>query len=138
MNITQRPKPEWEEKVWGRTRLIMRGQNFEIHELQVKPGGYCSRHRHKKRNLFHVMSGVLTIEIFGNGDKPTDIPTWSGNHIGDDQCEIAAGDWHRFKAAADGEGAECIEVYWTLLLSDDIERADVGGLELKQPYNLPE
>jgi quercetin dioxygenase-like cupin family protein len=121
------PKPEWTEKVWGRTRCVALGPNFEVHELEIKKGGYCSRHQHRKWNRFHVTSGSLRVELFeetegGCCDAPRDDRLLSPG----DQFNVAPGDWHRFVGLED---SHVLEVYWTVNIDpSDINRADQGGI----------
>lgn len=126
MKIDPMPKCDWTEKVWGRTRCIAMGPSFEVHELEIKAGGFCSRHRHRKWNLFHVSSGSLEIEVFGHGDECMETPEWVSIHEGNDQMRVAPGTWHRFRAKTD-----CLvtEVYWVDQIDPrDIEREDEGGI----------
>ena len=42
-------------KVWGDTVNIFSNHNFEFHRIQVKKGGYCSKHKHlHKFNGFYI------------------------------------------------------------------------------------
>ena len=115
----------WIKKVWGLTRCILKQRGFEVHELNVLPGGYCSVHRHMdKENLFVVAEGRIIIET-GSTDEAWQVSNISrvslekGGHV-----EIPAGVWHRFESA---EGARLIEVYHGDWRGEDIERATVGG-----------
>jgi quercetin dioxygenase-like cupin family protein len=129
----------WQPKVWGRTRMLARGFNFEVHELEVKKGGFCSCHRHEKWNGFHVVKGELIVELRGNLGTP-DTPEVGaivalGIKPDEPILQIQPGTWHRFKAATD---CHLIEVYWadtTRGLTEfcdpnDIERYDEGGINL--------
>lgn len=122
------PKPEWTKKAWGQTREVCHGPNFEVHELQVKAGGYCSRHRHRKWNLFHVTSGQLKVELFGVDDLGECLPTPYDDRIlnDGDQFRVSPEEFHRFAALTD---CTLLEVYWTVNIDhDDIDRADEGGM----------
>ena len=33
-------------KVWGMTENIFSNHNFEFHRIEVKKGGFCSKHKH--------------------------------------------------------------------------------------------
>lgn len=120
------PKPEWTEKVWGRTRCIMATAAFEVHELEALEGGYSSRHRHRKLNRFHVMEGLVRVEMAGAGAAPVEEPEWVELRAGD-FLEVAPMVWHRFRIEED---AHIIEVYYHPSVDPlDIERHDVGGME---------
>jgi len=101
-------------KVWGRTELVESNQCFELHRIQIREGGTCSRHYHQtKFNGFYVISGHLLIEI------------WTDRGI--DELEMREGDWtkippgkfHRFKALTD---VEALEIYWSEFDPTDIVR----------------
>lgn len=51
-------------KDWGYTTLFFEYQPIEVHDLEIKKGGYCSEHRHNKINLFYVQTGRLKIRIW--------------------------------------------------------------------------
>src|SRR5688572_27205164 len=38
-NVVQPPGDGWVRKVWGWTRCVKQGYNFEVHELRVEKGG---------------------------------------------------------------------------------------------------
>ena len=106
------------EKVWGTTECLYYSPTVEVHRIVVKPGGYCSVHRHHKLNQFQVVSGELKVLLFepeyhiflGPGDRFT-VPTMR---------------WHQFQAAGP---VEAMEVYVPAALSpEDIERRSEGGL----------
>lgn len=120
MTIDTTPKPEWKEKVWGKTKCIVLGTNFEVHELRVVKGGYCSKHRHRKWNLFHVIAGRLRVELF-NGDETT------GRILSDgDEFRVPPDVTHRFVAESD---CHLLETYWTNNIDpNDIVRDDEGGV----------
>jgi len=110
-----------ENKIWGETRLIWSGNNTETHQIKIKKGGYCSKHKHLyKYNLFYIDRGKLLIE------------TWKENGIVDETLLIPGestivgpGQYHRFKAL---EQTNALEVYWVDLKEGDIIREDCGGL----------
>lgn len=132
MDITLTPAPEWQDKVWGRTKCVFRGQNFEVHELEIKAGGYCSRHRHRKWNRFHVMAGTLEVDLFATPDGPAE-----GRALGAGEFfSVAPETWHRFAAKSD---CHVLEVYWTTDISpEDIERFDSGGMNDTETTNTEE
>jgi quercetin dioxygenase-like cupin family protein len=126
MNIVTIPKPECVQKIWGETKLIFGNAQCEVHELQIKEGGYCSRHRHHKWNLFYVLDGELIVELFAEEDgRVTDAPSLDRVLFAGDVFQVAPGQWHRFRADAD---SRVLEVYWANVEPNDIERLDEGGI----------
>lgn len=122
MEIAVKPAPEWTPKVWGRTKCVFIGNNFEVHELEIKAGGYSSRHRHRKWNRFHVMTGRLKVEQFDTPDSQPDDRILNPG----DFFLVAPETWHRFVALED---CHVLEVYWTTDIDPlDIERFDEGGI----------
>jgi tellurite resistance-related uncharacterized protein len=119
----------WITKVWGKTRCVARGPNFEVHELHINQGGYCSRHRHLKWNQFHVMSGTVKIQLFSktpNGLLLEDEPSFETHLIAGEEFQVSPQLWHRFEAV---EKCHVLEVYWTDGIDPlDIERYDEGGV----------
>jgi len=108
-------------KAWGVTRKIYKGPINELHHISAKKGGYCSEHRHRKFNLFYVLSGLLEITIFRK-DGLEDVTT-----LGPEQTStVPPLVWHKFKALKD---TESIELYYVLLEDSDIERRIQGGQE---------
>jgi cupin fold WbuC family metalloprotein len=110
-------------KVWGQTRCLVRGHGFEVHYLQIKPGGYCSRHRHKaKWNQFFIISGRLRVPFFRPDGEVDHHYELSAGAI----LSVPPGVLHRFEAV---ESTEVIETYWTDPVNpNDIERLDEGGI----------
>ena len=108
-------------KVWGETEEIFNNGIVSVNHLKIKKGGYCSEHRQvKKSNIFFVIAGNLTIEIWRNGAKDETV-IWPG-----EASTIDPGVFHRFKALTD---VECLEIYEVRLTESDIERRTVGGTE---------
>lgn len=111
-------------KIWGETTLVFQSINVEVHYLDIKKGGYCSIHRHKKSNLFYVISGQLKVTIWDrdNKDKVIDCTV-----LGEGQLtSVYPGYWHKFEALKD---TWCIEVYQAIIEEGDIERFTEGGLD---------
>lgn len=111
-------------KAWGITRKIYRGPVNEFHHISVKKGGYCSKHSHKKYNLFYVLSGRLKISMWldDKAKKPMDITI-----LGSEEASAVPPDIpHRFEALED---TECVELYYVLLEDPDIKRFDQGGIK---------
>ena len=54
-------------KIWGETSPIFNKNNVEIHRIEIKKGGYCSKHKHEhKFNAFFVEKGKLQISVWKN------------------------------------------------------------------------
>lgn len=109
-------------KVWGLTQEIWRGPHSEIHLINAKKGGFCSKHIHEhKWNLFHVISGHLEVTIW----PPSGTVDIVNLHDGE-SCQVPPGHLHQFLAVAD---TQAMEVYWVEQLSpSDIKRSSVGGV----------
>lgn len=107
-------------KVWGVTYHLFENPNTEVHYIQVKKGGYSSRHHHvTKYNKFFVISGRLKITIFQGGISETILN--EGESI-----DIPLSIDHKFEAL---ENTQAIEVYWgDQIKKEDIIRKDEGGL----------
>lgn len=109
-------------KIWGATERIFDKNNVEIHRIVVKPGGFCSKHKHDhKFNMFFVESGSLHVEVFQNDYDLVDTTILQAG----DATSVAPGVYHRFVAT---EHAVVYEIYWTELSASDIVREDVGGV----------
>ena len=113
-----------EGKAWGETTLVYNSQAASVHYLKIKPGGFCSEHRHtRKKNLFHVLRGRLSVLVWkteGPGDR-TDLQAG-------DTFTVDPGQWHKFETT---EGAEILEIYEARLEGPDIERRSTGGIQRK-------
>lgn len=116
----------WKDKAWGRTRRLALGPSFEVHELSVNKGGFSSKHRHRKFNMFSMRAGQMTVSVYdaaGTGETARFLE--SGQTL-----VVFPGIWHRFKALTD---CELTEIYWVNAIDpEDIERADQGGCSMKQ------
>lgn len=108
-------------KNWGYTTKIFESQYAEIYDIEINKGGYCSEHRHKKINIFYVISGKLKIKIWQH-KKIIDETVLEAGQI----SAVYAGFWHQFEALED---TRCIEVYHTFLDPSDIERRTEGGMK---------
>jgi len=107
-------------KVWGTTEAIFALNNVEVHRIDIRSGGFSSRHRHAhKWNMFFIENGLL------------EITTWKANGVIDstvlDRNETTAippGELHQFKALTN---VVAYEIYWVSLNPDDILRESTGG-----------
>lgn len=74
---------QWQEKCWGKTRVIYNSTNLLRYELEVVAGSYCSIHYHEFRtNRFILKSGAVSVVIYDKGsytrldlriDEPLDV-----------------------------------------------------------------
>jgi len=109
-------------KVWGKTSALFEKNNVEIHRIEGKLNGYCSKHKHAcKFNMFFVEKGILKIKI------------WKSYGLVDEtvlkQFEstiVKPGEMHQFVVMEDG--TVCYEIYWTEIDPTDIQRENVGGV----------
>lgn len=111
-------------KYWGTTRQVFFQNNVEIHYLVVVPGGYCSEHHHQmKFNRFVVTRGRLQVNVWKSGaeQRPDQVILQPF-----DECTIRPGVIHQFRNPYQ-EPCELLEIYWTQLDPQDIERRSVGG-----------
>ena len=108
-------------KVWGKTQDIFKNSNFELHRIETKKGGYCSKNQHKhKYNAFWIEKGKLKITVY-----ETDYDLVDETIISTGEMTVAKpGTYHRFEGLED---TICYEIYWVELDHGDIERDDVGG-----------
>jgi len=109
-------------KKWGTTFLVFKNEFIKICFIDIKKGGYSSKHSHKVwTNHFSVISGRLKIYQWtdeGFQDETTLNPGES--------TFIPEGIKHKFEALTN---VQCIEVYTPPKVSDeDIDRDDTGGL----------
>jgi len=112
-------------KYWGSTRRVFFQNNVEIHYLEILPGGYCSEHLHKmKYNRFVILSGTLQVKTWKSGeDRSPDIV----NLEKFDEYTIKPNIFHKFENTS-SHNCEAVEIYWTELNPDDIERRTIGGV----------
>lgn len=113
------------DKTWGRTMCVFQTINVEAHYLDIKAGGYCSKHRHPKgkTNLFHVISGKLLVRVWDDdGVKILDSTVLTAGQI----TTVGPQLWHQFEALED---TQCYEIYQIIIDPDDIERISEGGLK---------
>lgn len=107
-------------KLWGNTRLIAATPAFEYHRLEIRAGGFCSKHKHQsKTNGFYVESGRLLVHVW-HGDVMDTTELSSGQYT-----HVPAGIYHQFEALSD---CVAFELYWAQYQPDDIERENQGGI----------
>lgn len=115
--------PQWEEKCWGKTRLIVGSEYYSKHELQVEAGGFCSFHYHRNRsNIFTVREGhVRVVSAYG----------WQLQSVGllpGDRYVIRAGIPHQFQVIASGIMEEEYAPDPGPVYMHDIVRITTGGV----------
>lgn len=118
-------------KVWGVTTEVWRSPHVEVHVINVRKGGQCSRHLHThKHNLFFVSEGVLRIEVWKNDYDLCDVTELQAGQT----MVVPPGEYHRFTAL---EETRALEVYWAESSSSDIKRTDVGSLLPMDALSFP-
>ena len=117
-------------KVWGQTEAILQTPVVEFHRIIVKKGYRCSTHKHlHKWNGFFVEEGELEIHVMKSDYDLTDITTLKAGEFG----TVKPGEFHYFVCRKD---AIAFEIYYPELLSEDIERQNVGGAVSKNSVHL--
>lgn len=108
-------------KIWGKTQGIFNKNNVEIHRIETKKGGYCSKHKHEhKFNMFYVEKGKMKITSW-----KTDYDLVDETIISTGECTTAPpGEYHKFESLED---SIVYEIYWVGLDERDIIRDDHGG-----------
>lgn len=107
-------------KVWGQTETIFSNGSMELHRIEIKKGGVCSKHMHKfKWNGFYVEDGKLLIRVWKNNYDLVDETTL---HAGE-ATQVTPLEYHQFEALED---TVAFEWYWAEFDPDDIEREDHG------------
>jgi mannose-6-phosphate isomerase-like protein (cupin superfamily) len=110
-------------KVWGDTSVLLQNALVELHKINIKAGYKCSEHKHEhKWNGFYVISGTLEIHVRKNNYQLTDITTLRAG----DFTVVRPGEFHWFSSITD---CVALELYYPELLSEDIVRKSVGGLD---------
>ena len=108
-------------KVWGNTCPLFCKNNVEIHRIEIKKGGYCSKHKHEyKYNAFYIESGKIKIKAWKNEYDLIDETVISTNQI----TTCPPQEYHMFEALED---SIVYEIYWVELSEKDIIRENVGG-----------
>ena len=112
-------------KVWGNTSTIFAKNNVEITRIEIKKGGFCSKHSHDhKFNMFFVESGKLCITIYREDAKATIEDKTTLETGGMTYVEPKL--FHRFEALED---TVAYEIYWVEINKQDIIRETVGGIK---------
>jgi mannose-6-phosphate isomerase-like protein (cupin superfamily) len=108
-------------KVWGKTQDMFKNSNFELHRIEAKKGGFCSKHKHEhKYNAFFIEKGKLKIIAYETDYDLVDETIITTGEL----TTVKPGVFHRFEALED---TICYEIYWVSLDQNDIVREDVGG-----------
>ena len=110
-----------EGKVWGTTEPILQSPAVEIHRIVVNAGAYCSQHKHQSKiNAFYVSKGELEIKRWKDSGLGDSTPLVAG-----EMSIVPPGEEHMFVAHQD---TEALEIYWSELNHNDIQRQTVGGM----------
>ena len=112
-----------EGKIWGSTEPLIQSLPvpLEFHRIKVDQGGYCSQHKHQSKfNAFYVISGELEIKRWKDYGLCDSTHLFAGN-----MSIVPAGEMHMFMAHQE---TEALEIYWTELNHNDIQRENVGGI----------
>lgn len=121
-------------KVWGTTRCVAESHAYQVHELCIEPGGYCSVHRHaSKDNIFIGLGGEIVVRQFESDPYFPVVSKRSEDLVSPrhNPLHVPAGIWHQFVNVSDDE-AVVLELYiptaGRLAIDDpDIERHSEGG-----------
>jgi mannose-6-phosphate isomerase-like protein (cupin superfamily) len=110
-------------KIWGQTELLLSHPSFEIHRIETKEGGFCSKHLHKHRyNAFYVESGAILIRVWKNDYDLCDETKLLTGEI----MSVSPGEYHQFESLLD---SIVYEIYYGPTLDQsDIVRETVGGM----------
>jgi mannose-6-phosphate isomerase-like protein (cupin superfamily) len=110
-------------KIWGETQSIFLKNNVEIHRIETRKGGFCSKHKHGyKFNAFFIERGKMKITSWKNDYDLVDETV-----ITDSQMTVVPpGEYHMFESLED---TVAYEIYWVELNEKDIERENCGGAE---------
>jgi mannose-6-phosphate isomerase-like protein (cupin superfamily) len=100
-------------------RCFFENSTSEVHYIEAKKDGYCSRHHHKNKwNRFIVLEGSLKVIIYKQDSEDETVLT-SGMF-----SDVPPGIDHRFEALED---TKALEVYW-------IDGLDSKDIVRKGPY----
>ena len=108
-------------KVWGQTEAILQNTVVEFHRISVQAGYRCSTHKHSyKWNGFYVETGELEIHVIKNDYELTDVTVLGRGQF----TTVRQNEYHYFVCTQD---CVAFEIYYPELLSEDIQRQNVGG-----------
>jgi quercetin dioxygenase-like cupin family protein len=108
-------------KVWGLTRLVHSNPVLEFHRVEIKEGGFCSKHKHQfKWNGFFVEKGCLQVRVWKNDYDLVDTTILNDGEF----MQVKPGEFHEFRALQD---TVAFELYWAEFSPTDIVRESVGG-----------
>lgn len=108
-------------KVWGKQMKVFDTPNFEVWRIEIKKGGFCSRHIHRhKFNMFFVENGKLKILVHKRDSNLVDETILYAG----DQTIVEPSQEHMFLALED---TIAFEFYW-VELGEDIVRRVPGGM----------
>ena len=108
-------------KVWGHTEAILQNPVVEFHRISVQAGYRCSTHKHSyKWNGFYVETGELEIHVIKNDYELTDVTVLGQGQF----TTVRPNEYHYFVCTQD---CVAFEIYYPELLSEDIQRQNVGG-----------
>jgi quercetin dioxygenase-like cupin family protein len=111
-------------KIWGKTQEIFKNFNFEVHNISIRKGGYCSKHKHVfKYNMFFVISGRLKIKVWKNDYKVCDETILEKG----EKTVVGPGEYHQFEAL---DRTKALEIYYPESIQKDIIRESKGGILL--------
>jgi len=133
--MSEKFKPQWEDKCWGRVQHIFVEPAAAVSKLQVNSGWMCSRHSHKHRyNMFSIDNGAVVVEEWDNEMGLATTIVGAGEVL-----VVPPGIVHRFRVLRRGS---LVEVYWTEDGTDvdanDINRLDIGGKDETLEQELKE
>ena len=110
-------------KIWGETRTIFSNGALELHRIEVRKGGTCSKHMHRfKWNGFFVESGKLKIKVWKNDYSLVDETILEAGEA----TSVTPLEYHQFEALED---TVAFEWYWARFDPDDIQRENHGSIE---------
>ena len=103
------------ERPWGNYRVLLKGEGFQVKELNVNPGGAISLQYHRQRTEYWIpVQGVATVTLGG-----TDFVL----HLGEKAC-VPPGQSHRL-ANNEVDVLRVVEIqFGTYLGEDDIVRLE--------------
>ncbi len=111
-------------KIWGTTSKLFAKNNVEVHRIEGRKGGKSSTHRHNSKiSMFFVEFGSIKVCIEKLDYTLTDTTIISKGQ----STVIYPGEYHWFEMLED---SVAYEIYWTEIDSNDIERKNVGSINL--------